>query len=233
MNAEMLLDLETAEKATATTPLGFVIGRLLQRHNLSINQVSKGTGLSNTTLKRLCTDPDCNPTWSSITTLSEFFGVTPPQLMGLEPFPNMAMGPFANRSYWVSVPVLSLTQVMQWPTLRNQLEKDEHTSFVKTDLNVSQHVFSIRATDESLEPKFSAGTALIFDPDRTPRNKDFVLFLGQGKSLPQIRQVFADGPDLYVRAVNPEFPQAAVASFDPAVDRMIATLIQSKTDYCL
>lgn len=224
--------IEMMIKETSATFMDVLI-KLMKHSNINISQLSKNTGLANTTIKRMCTDPQCNPTITSLKKIAEFFGVTTNQLLGNEPLLDNSSGHYyPQQDNWTSIPIISLQQTLQWPNNIEEIRQPSNTKHVKTDLDVNERVFAIFAEGEALEPKFGEGTILIIDPDRPPANKSYVLLLLPGKELPQFRQVFIDGPDIYIKLVNPALQNKdAPALLDKNNGRIIGVLIQAKSTY--
>lgn len=208
-----------------------VLNHLMRKADISVHQLSKNTGLSNTTVKRMCFDPDSNPTLASITKISEFFNITPNQLIGVEPLESESITYRANFNAWTNVPILSLKQVMQWPDNIEMIRESSETRFIKTDVQTNEHVFAIIEKEGALEPRFPEGTVLIFDSERTaPQNKDFVLLISKNKDLPQFRQILIDGSDMYVKSINPEIKDPPTL-VDTTTTKIMATLIQARSDF--
>lgn len=212
-------------------PLIKVLNHLMRKANISVHQLSKNTGLSNTTVKRMCFDPDSNPTLASITKISEFFNITPNQLIGVEPLESENIAYHANFNAWTNVPLISLKQAALWPNNIETIKESSEIRFIKTDVQTNEHVFAIIEKEGALEPRFPEGTILIFDSERTaPQNKDFVLLISKNKDLPQFRQILIDGSDMYVKSVNPEIKDFPTL-IDPSTTKIIATLIQARSDF--
>lgn len=208
-----------------------VLNQLMEKTNLNVNQLSKNTGLANTTVKRICTDPACNPTLTSITKIAAFFGVTPTQLMGTEPLSENAAGYHPYFEAWHKVPLLHLNETVDWPNNSETIQNTEEARHVMTDIDINDRAFAVIVKDETLEPRFSEGTVLIFDPTKTPKNKDFVVLLLGDKSLPQFRQVMIDGPDQYVKIINPEFSDGSLSLLVKNKFTFLGVLIQAKSNY--
>lgn len=208
-----------------------ILNHLMDENNLNIAQLSKNTGLAFTTVKRLCSDPKCNPTLGSIEKIAEFFGVRTTELLGLEPLNGKAKGYRPNFSAWSDVPLISLRHLLKWPNNKNEITSSEASQFVKTDLEISEKTFALKAADETLEPKFSSGTILIFDPEKECKNKDYVVLHSKGKELPQIRQLLIDGSDKYTKIINPEFSNAHPTKLEKNTFSVLGVLVQAKINY--
>ncbi len=222
----------SSNSKSEATPLMVVLNSLMEKNNLNMAQLSKNTGLTFTTIKRLCADPACNPTLGSIDKIAKFFGVKSTQLMGIEPInSDAATGYHPDFSGWVNIPIISQQQLLSWPNQIDEIRASKSTQFVKTDLEINEKMFALKATDESLEPKFSAGTVLIFDPEKQYRNKDYVALHIHGKELPQIRQIFIDGSDIYIKTINPEFSGNQPTKLDKNSFMILGVLIQARSNY--
>lgn len=212
--------------------LMIVLNSLMEKNGLSMAQLSKNTGLAFTTIKRLCTDPACNPTLGSVEKIAEFFGIRQTQLMGIEPIDGDGINGYQpNFQTWENIPIISLQQLIRWPNNIDEIRSAKLTQFVKTDLEVNEKTFALKAMDETLEPKFSSGTILIFDPDKDYKNKDYVVLLIQGKELPQVRQILIDGPDVYMKTINPEFSGNRPVKLEKKAFTILGVLIQAKSNY--
>lgn len=212
-------------------PLMDVLHKLMQRTNININQLSKNTGLANTTIKRMLTEHDSNPTLASITKLAEFFGITPNQLIGNEPLPEGNVGYYPAFEQWSKVPLLNISQAAAWPNILEEVKEQPDTEYVLTDIETNEKVFAVIASDETLEPKFSEGTILIFDPTRNPKNKDYVMLVIEDNDIPQFRQILIDGPDMYAKTVNPEFSHGSPLKLTKGNFKILGVLIQAKSNY--
>lgn len=208
-----------------------VLRKLMQNTNTNANQLSKNTGLAHTTVKRICSDPESNPTLDSIRKIADFFGVSANQLIGDEPLTCDQNSYRPDIDQWSKVPILTIQESISWPKNIEEIKQNENTKFVMTDINIAEETFAVITTDDTLEPKFSPGTILIFSPSKPVKNKDYVMVLLDGKELPQFRQILVDGPDKYAKTVNPNFPENALLKLEKDKYRIFGVLIQAKSNY--
>lgn len=209
--------------------LSRVLTRLMEESNLRASQLSRNTGLAYATITRMMNEPDCNPTLSSLQKIADFFGVSSEQLLGKEPLHKHIHGYRPDVDKWINVPVLTLREAIGWPGEPGNID-DHDRPHIKTDLNVSEHVFAVIGEGESLEPRFSEGTVLILDPEREPKNKDYALLLMEGKTLPQFRQLFMDGSDIYARTINPNLAENTPFLLSNKT-KILGILIQAKSTF--
>ena len=83
--------------------------------------------------------------------------------------------------------------------------------------------------DNSMEPKFSEGTILIFDPNKKPTNGDFVLLKSPTDSL-EVRQIIIKNKKTYKKCLNPSHTDYAASEIGEIIS-YIGLLIQSRTDH--
>lgn len=231
INKENIVQLSQNQKSSLS--LMQILEKLMKENRLNVSQLSRNTGLSNTTIKRMCTTPDSNPTVSSLDKLAVFFGIRTTQLMGLEPLmTEESQQYFPNFDRWNKVPLLTLEQSVLWPDFEREIYTSASTKYVKTDLEISDKTFAVVSRDSSLEPRFFEGTIFILEPEKEPRNRDYVLILIGQKKTPQFRQIFVDGPDRYFKPINPDL--AKITPFEPIKNnefKILGVIIQAKTEF--
>lgn len=205
---------------------------LMEYNHVNLPQLSKNTGLAASTLSRIKNDPDCNPTIESLKLLADFFGVTISQLIGDEPLPfepnGLKISP--QKHLWKTLPLLTLEQTLEWPHKKSDIE-NKITKTTSTDIEVGDNGFAIKLEGHSMEPRFSSGSTLIFDPDLQPKDRSFVLILQHGKHLPQFKQLFMDGADYHIKSLNPEFEGSKLSYIEPDKFRLIGVMVQARTDF--
>jgi SOS-response transcriptional repressor LexA len=208
-----------------------VLNKLMEKTQININQICKNTGLAQNTVKRMCTDINSNPTLDSLTKVADFFGVSPNQLLGIEPLPDEANSFIPNFEKWDKIPILSLTQVVDWPKNIDDIKSEISTKYVLTDIEINEETFALIVSDEALEPKFSDGTILIFDAKRSPKNKDIVILIIDEKKLPQFRQILMDGDEMYSKTINPNLPGSGSVRLEANKFTIFGVLIQAKSNF--
>ena len=82
------------------TSLTKILSQLMSSTNTSISQLCRNTGLAHTTIKRMCTEPSCNPTLTSIEKVADFFGITLNQLIGITPLDNIDASYTPKIQHW-------------------------------------------------------------------------------------------------------------------------------------
>ena len=180
------------------------IKKLLERTGISVHQLSIGTNLSYPTVKRILENDDPNPTLNSVETIANYFKVTIAELLGEVPSDFSSHPNFLKRTNLTLIPLLKDTDIIEWPKNKAAILNDETISSVSTDSNVGVNAYAMIANINSMEPAIPEKSILIIDPDGELKNKSFVIILKNGTHLAQIKQLLLDGPDRYIRTLNPE-----------------------------
>lgn len=83
--------------------------------------------------------------------------------------------------------------------------------------------FAVRLDNDSMEPLFPEGSLLIFDPEKKPNNKDFVLFSLAHAKQRYFRQYFKEGNDCYLKAIDGMYQMLQGSEF-----HLHGTLVESR-----
>ncbi|HVV68481.1 MAG TPA: S24 family peptidase [Gammaproteobacteria bacterium] len=78
-----------------------------------------------------------------------------------------------------------------------------------------------------MEPAFQVGALLIFDPERQPRDRSYILVRLEENNRYFFRQLIIDGNDHYLKPLNPDLSLFKMRFLDKK-DQVIACLIESR-----
>jgi SOS-response transcriptional repressor LexA len=204
-----------------------ILAELMDEQHLNILQLSKKTGLATTTIKRMLSSVDANPTLDSLCQLATFFDVSINQLIGLEPHKNA----FSSSAIQISqLPILSWQQISTWTANSDEIHNNSLQKMVITDVAVSQSAYALIMEGTSMEPKFLDGHILICDPNVQPQNGNYVIITHSGNALPQLKQLLMDGSDWYVKSLNPAFNRTAMVYLSEDFT-IWGTVVQTKMNF--
>lgn len=178
----------------------------LTKENISENELSRRTGVSQQVINRLLSGENTNPKIATLRPLAHYFHLTLSQLLGEEEIGTASF-------------VTPDAPFIAWNML-------QHTDcFDKTGLSL----FSTRLHDQSMEPKFTTDMLLIFDRSKVPTTGDFVLLKTSDEHL-FLRQCFKKNQHMHAKCLNPNHPDYTMKPWSPDT-LAIATLIQSRMDF--
>lgn len=105
-----------------------------------------------------------------------------------------------------SVPLISAAQAGSYKMhVDNYHPDDGGEERISTTVPVGRHTFALRVRGDSMEPEFKEGAILIVEPEMEAQSGDFVI-VQEGDAEPTFKQLTRDGPDLYLKPVNPRYP---------------------------
>ena len=193
---------------------------LMNSKKITMQTLAKEAGVAIGTIQKLMTDPSCNPTIASIEAICNVLDVSISEILGQKEKLN-ASNVFLLE--WEELPlILSNTEYL------SKLANNKRET-IKTSCPVSKHSFALKIRDNTMLPLFPEHTTLIFDPDKTPRDNNYVIVkINNHKSI-LFKQLIIDKPFEYVISINPLFRENTIKL--ESSDKIIGVLIQSQMQY--
>ncbi len=199
-------DLHTNQVAT----LQNVLRWLLNHAKLSPNSLAKKLALPAPTINRLVTGEVTDPRASTLTTIADYFGVTPGQLLGRETL----NGKYAEHEQVqppifrppMSIPILTLAEAVEYERFFEassnwfRWQKQSHDSEGETHKNI----FAVNIKNNLYEPTFMKGAFIIVNPNINLNSGDYVLVNFSGDPAAVIKKYIAEGHYKYLYPLNPD-----------------------------
>ncbi len=185
--------------------LSNILRTLMNEVGITVTELARQTDVGQPVIHRMASGETDNPKVGSLSPIAKFFNVSISHLIGDEPLPTDRVSGSHNPYYrsWSKLPLLNMEQATLWP--QQKIFETEIATYVSTEANVSENAFAIRLEDNTMEPRFPAGTILIIEPNLQPTNNDFAAVNIKGQGKVQFKQVQFDGEELYLKALNPDF----------------------------
>lgn len=145
--------------------------KLLNETKVSLHQLSQNIDTPISTLKRIKSDSNANPTINSLLPIANFFSVSLNQLLGIEPLPtDRTVGVYMEkRELWTRVPIITWQQAVLWPNIDTS-----ELNAVSTDLELGANTFALTVNEDDWQG-FLKETILIIDPTKIPSHKNYVV----------------------------------------------------------
>lgn len=198
--------------------LSQTLKRLLFEKDMRPIDLARELNMQPPTLHRMVTGKCTRPAKESLNSIAEFFNVSFDQLVGDKPLSTIISGevtPAGSTSNAQAIPVIP------WDKLPNDFQSEQKI-FV---LSVSGDAFAVDTPDHSMEPIFPKGATLIFDPQVTPSDRDYVLVRLDKPSVYTFRQLLIDATKRFIKALNPDFGNQGIQALDDS-DKIIARLVE-------
>lgn len=199
---------------------------MLRHGNLSVSDLSKATGLPQPTLYQLYTGTTANPRKKTIEILASFFSVTIPQMAGAEYLSDKLGKKIKQQLNLHTTPILGWDDLYQWP---DQINFDNREELILEN-NASSATFAIEMTGSSMEPLFPDGCLLIFDGNKTAKDRDCVLVYLKKYNQFSFKRVLIDGNISWVKSINPDFNDIPGIRLTED-DRIIAALLEARIKF--
>jgi len=181
------------------------------------------------TIHRLITGKSTRPYKSSLKPIADFFSMSIEQLIGEQSFTNNPL--IINEETSLQTRKIAYLPLIPWEKLQHHQMTDEN-KYEKIPFvgNISTLGYATILTDYSMEPLFSHGSMLIFDPEKTFKDRSYVLVQLNETNLPVFRQLLIDLDQKYLKPLNPDlnaFKMRAIGEND----RIVATLVEARQIY--
>ena len=209
--------------------LGNILKKLLFHRDMKPADLSREVNIPQPTIHRLITGKSSRPYQSSLKPIADYFDVSIEQLLGEEPMAGEENEPPQN-----TVPTTS--QIHQVPmvgwehlTAINTLDTENHDKIPYLG-NIGDKGFATIMQDSSMEPLFARDSLLIFDPERSAKDRSYVLVNLSGRKAAVLRQLIIDADNKYLKSMNPDLHDFQIRVLN-AADQIIAVLVECRTCY--
>lgn len=206
---------------TASLKLSEILARLMADNRVDAVILSKHTGIPPTTINRMRSQPDSNPTITTLIPIANFFSISVSQLIGTEPLLKSN-----QKRIWTTIPLLKWDDIPRWlatPSSNDQFER------IYTDATATKRAFALHTRGDAMAPRFPEATLIIIDPELTPENRDFVIVRLQGATDPLFRQILLDGPECYLKPLNNDFQDTRRVELGKTAT-LIGVMVQARMD---
>lgn len=208
---------------------GEILKRLLFEKNMTGTDLARQINLPQPTIQRLVAGTTTKPHFSSLLAIAKFFNITVDQLRGIEPITwpgwEKSFVPTLNK-----IPVVTLEQVALWHEIQQEFKITFQTPVVWAEKIPTDKAFAIIMPDASMYPHFDRGSLLIFDPEKKPYDRCFVIAALQQPARIIFRQLVLDGNKCYLKALNPDLGNSPMIHLESS-DRICGVLVQAHQNY--
>jgi SOS-response transcriptional repressor LexA len=201
---------------------------LLKLHDeLTISELARQTQIPQPTLHHLLNGTTKRPRRRVLERLATFFSISIPQLTGLIPL-NQSITDSIKRSLKLStIPIINWGMVANWPEV-DKTSKD--LTQIILDRQVGADSFALVAKDSSMEPLFPENSILIFDPTKTPKDRDFIVVWILEKNKVLFNRLYMENQELFIKQ-DKASDNMNLIKLRPDIDRIIGTLIEVRLKF--
>lgn len=206
--------------------LGDNLNKLLFERKLRPMDLARELDIPQPTIHRIVAGKSTRPHAYTLEPIAKYFDLSVEQLVGDVPLTKEA----AEEKKPVTD--VRFFPLLDWQTANNldfgQPITVEKTVIAMPDLN--PHCFAMAMNDSSMEPGFSKGNILIFDPEKNPKDRSHVLVkLAESQQL-IFRQILIDAEHRYLKPLNPDLSHFGMRLLEDQ-DKVLGVLVEARRNY--
>ena len=207
-----------------------ILKRLLFEHDLKVIDLARLTNVPQPTVQRLVSGTSARPHEKSLIPIANYFDISLAQLRGEGAITKPGQADETLQELGVRrVPILGWSQINTWITEQEATPTDYPN--ILTDTPVSPQGFALKIKDVSMEPLFPVGTTVIFDPNKAPKDRYYVLVKLKGLDEPVFRQLLVDAGDQFIKPLSPDLEAFRMHLLNPEDDIIYGILVEAKQQY--
>lgn len=202
--------------------LGKILKKLLFEKDMKPADLSREVDIPAPTIHRLVTGKSTRPYKSSLKPIADYFDIEIDQLIGEKAIDKKDL-PLPKQ---VTVKLLPM---LRWDKAANfKAELENADGSIPVFGNIGPDSFALTKYDSSMEPLFPNNTHLMFDPDKEPTDRSYVLVKLHGVDQPIFRQLIIDADHKFLKPLNSQDYQMRLLD---EKDQIIATLFESRMNH--
>ncbi len=177
-----------------------ILNYLIKKTCISESELARKVNLPRATINRLTSGKTPDPRASTLNAIAEYFDISLDQLLGKQPLSELNNAhPYSD----ISIPVLSWEEAKIWEKRSN---KSIYQDWITINPLTETGKFALKVNGDAMTPKFSENTLLIIDPDKVPKNRDYVIAFIRKTDEILFRQLIIDGNHKILKPINEIFP---------------------------
>lgn len=195
--------------------------------NLTLTELSRKTLIPQPTLHHIIEGKTKSPRKHILEILAGFFSVSVKQLTGENPLPLKIPETIKKNYNIVTIPLLSWKDVITWKKDDYRLITSENVIFSKS---IEGGSFALQLNHSGMEPLFRENSILIFEAEKKPKDRDFVLVYMKRLNNLFFNRLFIEDNAMFIKKETINL-DAQLMKIDPIEDRIIATLIEARLPF--
>jgi len=212
---------------TAIT-LSVNLQQLMRIHgNISVSELARLTEIPQPTIHHILTGSTKNPRKKALEELSRFFSISIEQLKGLELLPAIIPERVKKDLQISTIPIVEWDSLKSWPANKVDLQENQKVLLNK---EMASDSFALIIPNESMLPRFQQNTLLIFDSNKTPKDRDFVIVHLSKDNTIEFNRLFDENNTLYLRHDLCD-GNLQLTKLDPSGDRILGVLIEERIQH--
>jgi transcriptional regulator with XRE-family HTH domain len=197
---------------------------LLNQECISENELARRLGIAQQVINRIIAGTNQNPKIATLLPIVNYFNI---------PLHNFIEGQIKsnlNKSQDTQIHKIPFVDFREIKSLGVEQAILITKKFISVDLTNNKNYFATCMYDDSMEPKFSKGTILVFEETKEAVSGDFCLLKGDNNHY-MFRQVIINSMDKkFIKCLNPIGEEFSAIPL-PVNFYVLATLLESRTAF--
>lgn len=210
-----------SKKPTINSRLSRYLKKLLFDKDINVAQLSKEIDIPQPTLNRIILGKTKNPQPKSLEKMADYLGVP---VNEITKFTEEESKLIENEI--IKIPLFTIPEIKS----RNFVQELPALNQINIDAPLGENCFAVTLNNSSMEPMFLEGTTLIFNPDKEPKDKSFVLVFLQDKLSSIFRELLIDADFQYLKTTNPSLSTSPLTVLE-SKDKILGTLVEARRSY--
>ncbi|OGT06659.1 MAG: hypothetical protein A2103_03575 [Gammaproteobacteria bacterium GWF2_41_13] len=210
--------------------LSNILKKLLFQKDMKPTDLARELNIPQPTIHRIVTGKSTRPYHSSLKPIAEYFSLNVDQLLGEAPLPSELSDMNTQENHAVSVQKIKHIPLIHWEKLFTNDSQQEGGEKIPFLGNISEKGFATIMPDSSMEPIFPRDGMLIFDPEKTPKDRSYVLVQLHDSKSPVFRQLLIDLDHQYLKPLNPDLNTFKMRLLEKS-DIILAVLTEARRMY--
>lgn len=207
------------------TKLSDNLQQLMRIHgNITVSELARLTNLPQPTIHHILSGATKNPRAKALEALSDYFSVTIKQLLGQEHLPTVIPDAIKENLQISTIPIIKWDMLRDWPLI-----EVKNAQKILLDRKLAINSFALVLQDASMEPTFQQNSVLIFDSEKIPKDRDYVVTYLVQKNTIVFNRLFIENNEKYIKESSGE-GNFNLTKLDNN-DRIIGTLIETRVPY--
>lgn len=206
-----------------------ILRALLKKKDITEADLARLTKLPQATINRILLGGTSDPRVSTLKALSQCFGLTLDQLVGIEPLDVRASEPSTDKepeSVGMTIPIIRWDQIMLWVLNKGLPGSDTSESWINTERKISSTSYALHSLP-FMGPRFKTNSIIIVDPELRFYDGHFVIVAFDGIN-PTVRRIMFDGARVLLKPIEKSL---SIVELQPH-HRIFGTIVETRLDFC-
>ncbi len=181
--------------------LALNLQNLISNSKLGIAEIAKKLEMTETTINKLKSGKNINPTIKTLNSLAKFFNITTGQLIGEQAISNNHLDKKFNNPDKITkittLPLINWKEVISWPSTINKIHDICYHEFL-----LSSNSYAVTINTNDYDSIFKKNGVIIVDPSRPYQHGDYVVVSKTTKTNPSIKELIEVDGEFYFKCLT-------------------------------